>query len=1107
MSVPDWENPLVTGRNKRCARAACIIALLLKTITRDAHCPLYAFSTSKEAQNFWTNDGTWSKLDSLENTVLLNGSWKFQLVPEPDAVPTNFHESNYFDESWDEIPVPSNWQCKGYDRPIYTNFQYPFCVDPPHIRRRTSSSEALSGNAVTENTEKSSQNCAESHNPTGCYRKSFQVPSEWLSGHRRVFISFEGVESAFLCWLNGIELGYSEDSRLPAEFDITEALAEENTLALQVMRWSNGSYLEDQDHWWLSGVYRDVRIYSKPAVFIADYKVTFTEISPNTATISAMVEVNSMRRLLQDDVAEIRMVLLDGQELVCEGRMTTFQLVETEPERYGNHVDIVQDHRYTCDVRGCVDSPTLWSAENPHLYTFILTLIAHNGDEIDCEACNVGVRDVNIFAGKLFLNGTPITIQGVNRHEHCPVNGKYVSEELMIHDILLMKQNNFNAVRTAHYPNHPRFYDLCDKYGLYVVDEANIETHGFQSLLHSTGFLSNEKQWANCFLSRFVRMVKRDQNHPCIVFWSLGNESGFGKSHQTMAAWIRSEDKSRPIMYEGGGACTSCTDVICPMYARVETCYKLSLLDNANRPVILCEYSHAMGNSNGGLEKYWLHFRKANKLQGGFIWDLVDQGLVKEDGNGKKYWAYGGDFGDVPNDRQFCINGLAFPDRSPHPAMYEVKYLQQPVTVEWQSAGHYRNVVVRNWYHFSSLHDLETTLRAYSYDGVEMFEFNIKLQFVAPCEQHVIDVYSLMLSRTRKENLSFVALINFVFQARVDTDWCSAGFEIARSQLILPKFYSHNNRMHFRSLQCPLELCVRQNKDVLTIETSGGLGCSFAKSGIYAGLLHELRFGASQMIHGPIFPCFWRACTDNDRGGEALSFSSRWSHAGLNSLKVVNEPRVSFLSNTEGFCVESHFSLAPHGIEAKRMTDVRMTHTIKPSGEIRLDTAIDVNRYIPELPRVGLRLKCGEQLQSVEWLGRGPHECYQDRKASAFFGRYTSTVDNMFTPYIVPSENGSRSDVKWAALADDFGRRIQFTAETPSFFHQFSALNYDLETLDASLHTNELQRSSHVNVHLDTFQMGVGGDDSWSPSVHNEFLSKAQKWTFSCTIYALQNTR
>ena len=1060
-------------------------------VCRAGHCPLYAFYSAEEALRFWEHSGTLAELSSLEHNLVLNGSWKFCLVPEPDMVPQNFQAADFEDKHWDDIEVPSNWQCKGYDQPIYTNFQYPFPVNLPRARR-SSASEMGSCSQITNRTHS---------NPTGCYRIAFQSSEKWLSNDRRVFINFDGVDSAFHCWLNGNFIGYSVDSRLPAEFEITASIKSGiNVLTLQVMRWSSGSYLEDQDQWWLSGVYRDVRIYSKPACFISDYRVFTSNITTNAASLSVEIKLNSKKKSLKTELGNMQLLLLDNKGVtVCETRANINpNPIEGKVHDYGNEAARCE-YEYSSTLNCDILCPKLWSAETPILYTAILCLMTKEGEELDCEACRVGFRTVEICNGMLTVNGIPVIIQGVNRHEHCPENGKYVSEELMVKDICLMKQNNFNAVRTAHYPNHPRFYDLCDEYGMFVVDEANIETHGFQSLLHSTGLLSDLHVWRNAFLSRFTRMVERDFNHACVIVWSLGNESGLGRSHRDMVTWVKQKDKSRPIMYEGGGARSSCTDIVCPMYARIEVCYEMLKAKVETRPLILCEYSHAMGNSNGGLDKYWKHFREPNNLQGGFIWDLIDQGISKYDDNGTKFWAYGGDFGDIPNDKQFCINGLTFPDRQVHPAMYEAKFLQQPITVTWLMPGQYQTVKVSNWYHFLSLTDLETTLYAYTYDSTELFHFPVHLT-VPPGGTRQFDLAKLLQLSTsyRLDALKSVALVNFITRTKHDTKWCVRGFELAKSQLVFPKFFCLNDYNILSDTTCDVR--IRQEGCFIAV-TNGELECYFSTQGEFAGRVHSVSFHQTPFIHGTIEPCFWRACTDNDRGGDALSFAERWIDIGFDQLETMS-PHF-FVERASGYCrVISNFSLVPKNTNSKSkpLVEVRMIYTFSAVDTMSLDVKLNFVRAIPEIPRIGLALKCDARLEKVEWLGRGPHECYQDRKASALFGRYSSTVDALHTPYIVPSENGGRADVKWVCLKDDVGRCVRFHAETPTFFSQFSASNFDLDSLHRAKHTNELQESGYTNVHLDVFHMGVGGDDSWSPSVHEEFLTKSREWDFRTAI-------
>ncbi|MDY6889619.1 MAG: glycoside hydrolase family 2 TIM barrel-domain containing protein, partial [Pseudomonadota bacterium] len=609
----DWENPISVQVNQV-----------------KAHSPLNGFKSVDHAR---TN--TQSQKQSL------NGQWDFKLFDKPEAVDESLL-SEALASDWQSIPVPSNWQLHGFDKPIYCNVKYPFAVNPPFVP---------------------------SDNPTGCYRTEFTITAEQLA--QRNHIIFEGVNSAFHLWCNGQWVGYSQDSRLPSEFDLSELLiAGTNRIAVMVIRWSDGSYLEDQDMWWLSGIFRDVNLLTKPQQQIRDVFITpDLDACYRDATLHIKTAIDAPNNY------QVAVQVFDGEQALCEPHIQSTNNKRVDEK--GGWSDVVFQ---TIDIQ----NPKKWTAETPTLYRCVVSLLDEQGNTVDVEAYNIGFRKVEMLNGQLCLNGKPLLIRGVNRHEHHPENGHTVSTTDMIEDIKLMKQNNFNAVRTAHYPNHPRFYELCDELGLYVVDEANIETHG----MFPMGRLASDPQWAGAFMSRYTQMVERDKNHPSIIIWSLGNECGHGANHDAMYGWSKSFDPSRPVQYEGGGANTTATDIICPMYARVDThvaddavpkysIKKWLSLPGETRPLILCEYAHAMGNSLGSFDDYWQAFREYPRLQGGFIWDWVDQGLSKTDKNGKHYWAYGGDFGDELNDRQFCINGLLFPDRTPHPSLFEAKYSQQ----------------------------------------------------------------------------------------------------------------------------------------------------------------------------------------------------------------------------------------------------------------------------------------------------------------------------------------------------------------------------------------------------------------------------------------------
>ena len=916
--------------------------------------PMYSFPDVQAALHFWSAGGSWKARTTLPNVMLLNGSWDFILVSSPEHIPHGFHEYSFHDKSWGEIFVPSNWECEGFDRPIYTNVTYPFPMNPPYANRRgvwTAKQKHRVSEAGGELSHLSGWkwnpdviDSDELENPTGCYRRIFEVPKDWTSEGRRAFLLFEGVDSAFYCWLNGRAVGYSQDSRLPAEFDVTDYLIlGRNVLAVQVMRWCDGSYLEDQDHWWLSGIYRDVILYVKEPIFIADYNISTT--IPDSARDEASVTVDIFVYesvsldvdLPSDVVVEAMFFDTDGQRVNRLVSSVDDLMLCSYAETHGQPFDNISPY-FTRKVTLTfpVPSAQLWSAETPYLYTLVLrtsTLACRQRIvttsrvvelRSDVEACRVGIRCVDIHDRRLRINRVPVIIQGVNRHEHCPRRGKSVSEESMVKDIVLMKLFNFNAVRTSHYPNHPRFYDLCDEYGLYVCDEANIETHGFHAGMHPTPYLSNDPEWRDAYLSRMARMVQRDRNHPSIIMWSLGNEAGCGGAHISMANWTRLNDPTRPLHYESGGSRTDCTDIICPMYARVHTCEHMvreDVLDQ--RPVILCEYSHAMGNSNGSADHYWECFRKEGPIQGGFVWDWVDQGLDAIAPNGRHYWVYGGDLGDVPNDAQFCINGLVFPDRTPHPALYEFKHLMRPVTVSisgletqtlpdhletWSRSN--PQIRVRNWLNFSSLQDTATSWRIMSDSGACLASGQLLLDDLRPgttksfaWHSHLPDPLRLVhLTANRAGSTASMRrwFVEFRTCTTATKGWCGIGHELACTQVELP---SPLQMPCFRAVSqhltkiSPFHIRVLDNgDDMLQVQCANGFHLAFYLCGPKAGSIASMRLGKNELSNGGPIPCFWRAPTDNDRGGEGLSYCARWRNSGIDQLSVVSFDKFSVVS-------------------------------------------------------------------------------------------------------------------------------------------------------------------------------------------------------------------
>ncbi|MCK5625790.1 beta-galactosidase subunit alpha, partial [Candidatus Bathyarchaeota archaeon] len=605
--------------------------------------------------------------------LLLNGYWKFTLIPNPEQTPKAFYQETFNVDEWDTIPVPINWQMLGYDKPIYTNIKYPFPTDPPRVPLEDK--------------------------PVGLYRKRFKIPDIWKE--RKIFLVFDGVDSAFNVWLNGEEVGYSQGSRLPAEFNLTPYVSSgENLLAVQVYRWSDGSYLEDQDMWWLSGIHRDVYLFSTPNMHIRDFFVkTILDSEYENSTVKVRINIRNYSNEIKRDHS-IELNLLDNDSKPIFKKRLTCSVYKVKAR---NEVVVEFEHE--------VNNPQKWSAEHPYLYTLLITLKNDKSDIIEVESSKVGFRKIDIKDGQILVNGIPILLKGVNRHEHDDVRGKAVTIESMITDIKLMKQFNFNAVRTSHYPNDSMWYDLCDQYGLYIIDEANIECHGIANI-NGIPFRkdpANDPEWLNAFMERGVRMVERDKNHPSIIMWSLGNESGYGPNHDAIAGWIHSYDSTRPIHYEGTirlpGKVSTIVDVISVMYPSIDRLIELAEDPNDDRPIIMCEYAHSMGNSTGNLKEYWETINKYKRLSGGFIWDWVDQGILMKNDKGEEWWAYGGDFGDKINDQHFCINGLIWPDRKPHPPMWECKKIFQPIEIEALELNRGKFKII-NKHHFTDLTEL-----------------------------------------------------------------------------------------------------------------------------------------------------------------------------------------------------------------------------------------------------------------------------------------------------------------------------------------------------------------------------------------------------------------
>lgn len=1013
----DWENP-------QSVNIHCL----------PAHSPLSSFREQTHAR-----DGRLAQRRSL------NGQWQFKLFAAPELVDAVFICPQFNDADWDSIAVPSNWQLQGYDKPIYTNVKYPFPVNPPYVP---------------------------TDNPTGCYRTTFTLTAADLTQTQRLI--FDGVNSAFHVWCNGAWVGYSQDSRLPAEFDLSPYLLEgDNLLAVMVMRWCDGSYLEDQDMWWLSGIFRDVTLLAKPTYHIKDVFIT-----PDLDACYRDGSLSIVTQICAPDSYQVQVQLFYAEQPVTAA-------------------DLERPHNRRIDERGSwhdvvfqqlqLKQPHQWSAETPYLYRLVVSLLDDQGQHIESEAYSVGFRKIEIRDGLLRLNGKPLLIRGVNRHEHHPELGHVMTEADMIRDIRLMKQANFNAVRTAHYPNTPRWYELCDQYGLYVCDEANIETHGMQPMNR----LSTDPQWAHAFMSRYTRMVLRDKNHPCIIIWSLGNESGHGSNHNAMYAWSKHYDSSRPVQYEGGGANTSATDIIAPMYARVDTTQadpavpkwsikKWVSLPNETRPLILCEYAHAMGNSLGSFADYWQAFRDYPRLQGGFIWDWVDQGLSQWDEHGQHFWAYGGDFGDVINDRQFCINGLLFPDRSAHPTLEEVKYCQRMVTVTLlEHTPTHCSLLVNNEHLFRAT-DNEQLNWSLLEDGLVIQSGVLTLHI--PAEQHT--KLDIELSFTAKAGALYH--LNTDIMLLTDTPWASAGHIIASQQMVLPNT-AGLAIPNLVTSAAPL-LTEHPNSFVITSRDQQHQWTWDRAS----GLMTAWSIGGQPQILTPPQDNFFRAPLDNDIGVSEIdnidpnAWVCRWSMAGIGEWERECVACTGEML-TQAIKVTSTFVYRFKG-RVQAITD--WNYQLSDDGRMQLTIQVKLTDDLPPMPRIGLQMQLPIYKTDVTWQGLGPFENYPDRLAAAQFAVHSQSLAKMHTPYIFPTDNGLRCNTRKLIL-----NQLQICGD-----FQFSVSHYSQQMLASAKHTHQLIPEEKIYLHLDHKHMGVGGDDSWSPSVHAAFQLTDTHYTYQITI-------
>ncbi|MBQ0733580.1 glycoside hydrolase family 2 TIM barrel-domain containing protein [Aquimarina celericrescens] len=1032
-SYKHYEDPLITSVNRLPSRATSI-----------------SYETEKAAFKARQNDS--------KRHLSLNGSWKFSWAPVPEEAPKGFYAKSYDDSNWKTISVPSNWELHGYGTAIYTNIRYPFSpVNPPYV--------------------------PDDDNPTGSYRTTFEVPEHWKD--MQITLQFGGVSSAFYVWINGQKLGYGQDSMLPSEFDITPYLLEgENHLAVQVYRWSDGVYLEDQDHWRLSGIHRDVFITASPKVQLYDFFVK-TDLDKNYK--DALLKIRPKIKVY--DNQKIEGWKLEAQLFDVEGNAILKKPLEK------NLKDIVYEYYNQrgkpkfAILEANVENPRKWSAEKPNLYTLIFYVKDDKGKIKEYRSTKIGFRKVEIKDGELFINGMSTLLYGVNRHDHDPVKGKVVSEELMLEDIKTMKQFNINAVRTSHYPNDPRWYELCDEYGIYVMDEANLETHQLG------GYLSNRSEWTSAHIERATRMVERDKNHPSVIFWSLGNESGSGPNHQAMSGWIKNYDDTRYVHYEGAQTLNhegkeflkdpTYVDMMSRMYMPIEPMIDMANLEDDHRAVIWCEYAHSMGNSTGNLFKFWDAIRSNKRMIGGYIWDWVDQGLLQKTENGVAYYAYGGDMGDTKiNDKNFCLNGIVNPDRSPQPALWEVKKIFQPIKIEAIDLKKGK-INIKNRHNFTNLNEFELFWEVQE-DGKTIQNGTISdLNINAKESQELI-----LPITTPKLKKGAEYFLKVAFKLNNQKSWAPKGHEVAWEQFKLPyrlplpsydyQFTSdiimtkETNKISFSS----------QDFSVIFNEKSGELISYFYKN--------------TPIITGALTPNFWRPTTDNDRGGGRTPKTlAIWKEASKNK-KLLSFKVDTSKSNKHQ--VISNYSLVDNKVE------LVLKYTIFGDGTISIQNKFIIkNQELPMLPKYGMMVQLSNEFDTFQWLGKGPHENYNDRNYGAAVGLFKESVSNDYQSYIRPQESSNKTDVRWFTVSNNEGKGLYIAGVNSNL--SVSALPYTLEDIDNALHTYDLKKTDFITLNIDYLQMGVGGDDSWSKNAlpHEEFRVPAKDYEYSYILKPVDN--
>ena len=1000
----EWKNPEINAVNRA-----------------PMHTNYFAYSSSEEAAK--------ADKENSSNFMTLNGIWKFNWVKNADARPTDFYRTDYNDKGWGQMKVPGVWEMNGYGDPIYVNVGYAwrsqYKNNPPYV--------------PIEN------------NHVGSYRKEIIIPAEW-SG-KEIFAHFGSVTSNMYLWVNGKYVGYSEDSKLEAEFNLTKYLKPgKNLIAFQVFRWCDGTYLEDQDFFRYSGVGRNCYLYSRNKKYIQDIRVT-PDLDSNYTNGTLNVALN----LNGSGTVELNLTDPAGKS------------VATAQVNGNGQKSVVMD----------VNNPEKWTAETPNLYTLTATL-KNGSNTLEVIPVKVGFRKIELKGGQILVNGQPVLFKGADRHEMDPDGGYVVSRERMLQDILRMKQLNINAVRTCHYPDDNLWYDLCDQYGIYVVAEANIESHGMG---YGKETLAKNPSYKKAHMERNQRNVQRGYNHPSIIFWSLGNEAGYGPNFEQCYTWIKNEDKTRAVQYEQAGT-NEFTDIFCPMYYDYDACKKYSE-GNIDKPLIQCEYAHAMGNSQGGFKEYWDLIRKYPKYQGGFIWDFVDQSNHWKNKDGIDIYGYGGDFNKYDaSDNNFNDNGLISPDRRPNPHAHEVGYFNQSI---WTTPGDLSKGEIKvyneNFFRDLSAYYMEWQLLA---NGEVMQTGVVQDLNVAPQQTATL---KLNLN-TEKICPCKELLLNVTYKLKAAETLMPAGSTVAYDQLTIRPYTAKalelkNQKASNLDIVVPV---IKDNDHNYLIVEGENFIIEFNK---HNGYLSRYEADGMQLLNpgAQLTPNFWRAPTDNDYGAGLQHRYAVWKNPGLKltSLKqsIENEQAI----------VQAEYEMK--AVKGKLF----LTYVINNEGAVKVTQKMEAGKEekVSDMFRFGMQMQMPENFNEVEYYGRGPVENYADRNHSTLIGKYRQTVAEQFYPYIRPQETGTKTDLRWWRVLNISGNGLQFVGDAP---FSASALNYSIESLDDGVqkdqrHSPEVAKAPFTNLCIDKVQMGLGCVNSWGTLPLEKYRVPYQDYEFS----------